>query len=70
MATRKIKVTVSKDGTLKFDNAGNSDETRILRELGELAELLTGNKQGFEIEAHTHSHLVNHTHGNNELHTH
>lgn len=59
---RQIKVQILPTGEIKFDNAGNPDEKRILAELGELAELLTGNQAGFEIEQHVHTHATAHTH--------
>lgn len=63
MAKRQIKITITPQGQLKIDNAGNPDEKRILDELAELAELLTGDKKGFQVEQHVHSHGGhNHTH--------
>ena len=70
MAQRKIKITVLKDGTIKFDNAGNSDETRILRELSLAAEVLTGDKQGFEVEQHVHNSHTQHQHSDGTVHAH
>lgn len=67
---RKIKVQVLEDGTIKFDNAGNPDEKRILSELGELAQLLTGDPAGFKIEAHVHNHLTAHVHTDGTVHSH
>lgn len=63
MAKRQIRVTILPTGEMKIDNTGNPDEQRILAELGELAELLTGDKKGLEVEQHVHSHGGhNHTH--------
>jgi hypothetical protein len=67
---RKIKVQVAENGEIKFDNAGNPDEKRILRELGELAQLLTGDAGGFAVEAHVHTHLTAHVHADGTVHTH
>lgn len=58
---RQIIVEITPTGELKFDNSKNSDEKQILEELGELAEFLTGDKKGFEVEKHTHKHGT-HTH--------
>lgn len=59
---REIRVKIMPDGEIKFDNAGNPDEQRILKELAELAELLTGNPQAVRIEKHVHTHATAHTH--------
>ena len=56
MAKRQIKIEILPDGTMNIDNAGNPDEKRILDELSELAELLNGDKAGFKVEKHVHTH--------------
>lgn len=67
---RKIKVTVSESGEIRFNNEGNPDEKRILRELSELAQMLTGDPRGFKVEAHVHTHLTAHTHADGTVHSH
>ncbi len=63
MTKRQIKVTINPDATIKVDNAGNPDEQKILAELSELSQLLNGDKKGFEIEKHVHTHGGhNHSH--------
>ena len=64
MATkRQIRIEITPEGEMKVDNAGNPDEKKILDELAELAELLNGDKTGFKVEKHTHSHGAHsHTH--------
>jgi len=69
-APRKIKVKINPDGSIQFNNAGNPDENRILKELSELAEMLNGQPEGFKIEAHTHNHLTAHTHADGTVHAH
>lgn len=58
---RQVKITFNPDGTIQINNAGNPDEKRILSELAELAEVLTGKRDGFEVEQHVHSHGHTHT---------
>lgn len=72
MQKRVIKVKIAKDGTVNFDNAGNPDEQRILKELAELAKLLSGDEKAVKIEKHVHTHGHNHTHSHEsgEIHTH
>ena len=70
MTKRTVKVKIEKDGTFRINNAGNSDEARILRELSELAAILSGDKAAFEIEAHVHTHATAHTHADGTIHTH
>lgn len=62
---RQIKLKILPTGEMKIDNAGNPDEARIKAELAELAQLLTGNGGGFEVEKHVHTHLTAHTHTHN-----
>ena len=62
MSKRQIKVTIEPDGNIKFNNAGNADEARILKELSELAEILSGNPKAVEVEKHVHSHATAHDH--------
>ncbi len=66
---RTIKVKILPDGTFDVNNAGNPDEARILKELAELAEMANGNKAGFKIEQHVHSHGTAHTHYHDHQHT-
>lgn len=61
MAKRQIRVTITDEGEIKIDNAGNPDEQKILAELAELAEFVTGDKAGFKVEKHTHG-AHSHTH--------
>ena len=70
MAKRQIKVEILPDGTIKFDNAGNPDEKRIMKELQELAQLLSGDPQKLVIEKHVHTHATTHTHTDGTVHTH
>jgi hypothetical protein len=63
MAKRQIKIDISEEGEISIDNAGNPNEKQILDELAELAEIANGNKDGFKIEKHVHSHGGhNHSH--------
>ena len=63
MAKRQIRIQILPTGEMKVDNAGNPGEQQILDELAELAQLLNGEKKGFKIEKHVHSHGGhNHTH--------
>lgn len=67
MAKRQIKVKINKDGTFEVNNAGNSDEQQILKELSELAKSLNGDASGFKIEEHKHTHGSHtHTHTHNQ----
>lgn len=59
---REIRIKIMPNGEIKFDNAGNPDEKRILQELAELSKLLTGDEQGVKIEKHVHTHSTSHTH--------
>ena len=68
MAKRQIKVQILPTGELKFDNSTNPDEKRILDELGELAELLTGEKTRFKVEQHVHKHGHGHEHTHDHQH--
>lgn len=61
MQTRTIKVKIGADGTINFDNSQNPDADRIMKELRELAELLSGDPQAVKIEKHVHQH--GHVHG-------
>ncbi len=70
MAKRQFKVEILEDGTLKIDNAGNPDEKRIIREIEELALLLTGDPKKYVIEKHVHTHANAHTHADGTVHTH
>ncbi len=67
MAKRQIKITISPTGDIQVDNAGNPDEQRILDELSELAEFLTGDPEGFQVEQHVHTH--GHEHAVDHQHT-
>lgn len=67
---RTITVTILEDGTIKINNAGNPDEKRILKELAELAKVLTGDEKNLEIEKHVHTHATAHTHTDGTIHTH
>lgn len=53
---REIRITITDDGEIKLDNAGNPDEQRILKELAELAQILSGDPAGVKIEKHVHAH--------------
>jgi hypothetical protein len=72
MGKRVIKATINPDGTVQINNAGNPDVERILRELGDLAKVLTGDSKGFEIEKHVHTHATahEHTHADGTVHSH
>ena len=59
---RQVKITINPDGTIRINNAGNPDEQRILKELEELAAVLSGNPKSFEVEKHVHTHATAHTH--------
>lgn len=65
---KQITVTILPDGRIKFDNTKNpAAEKAILDELAELAELLAGDPQAFEVEkhvggAHAHTHEAGHVH--------
>ena len=60
---RQIRIEITPTGEMKVDNAGNPDEKQILDELAELAELLNGDKTGFKVEKHVHTHGAHsHTH--------
>ena len=62
MAKRQIKVTIDyKNGAITVDNSVNTNEQQILRELSELAKILNGDKAGFKVEEHKHTH-GGHTH--------
>lgn len=65
---RQIKVNITNTGEIKFDNAGNPDEQRILMELAELAKLLSGDEKGVKIEKHVHTHGNAHTHSHDHIH--
>ena len=69
---REIRVTITDDGEIKFDNAGNPDEQRILKELAELAKLLSGDEKAVKIEKHVHTHGHGHAHSHEigEINTH
>ncbi len=64
MAKRQIKVTIDpKTGVITVDNSVNTNEQQILRELSDLAKILNGDKAGFKVEEHKHTHGGhNHTH--------
>jgi len=68
MAKRTIKVQVLPGGEVKINNAGNPDEKRIIAELAELAEMLSGDPKGFKVEQHVHTH--GHSHVAGEVHSH
>lgn len=53
---RQIRVEITPEGEIKIDNAGNPGEQQILDELAELAAIMTGDKAGFKVEKHTHTH--------------
>lgn len=65
---RQIKVKISADGTISFDNSINSDEQQILKELAELAQLLSGDPKAVKIEKHVHQHGHAHGHTHEENH--
>ena len=69
---RTVTVTILPDGTIKINNQGNPDEKLILKELGELAKVLTGSDKNFEVEKHVHTHATAHahTHADGTVHTH
>lgn len=67
---RQVKITINPDGAIQINNAGNPDEQRILKELEELAKILTGESQGFKIEKHVHTHATAHAHADGTIHTH
>ncbi|MBK8467723.1 MAG: hypothetical protein IPL32_18065 [Chloracidobacterium sp.] len=68
MKKREIKVTIEADGTIKFDNSVNPDEQRILKELEELAKLLSGDPKAVKIEKHVHQHGHGHAHSHDHVH--
>jgi hypothetical protein len=70
MQKRQIKVTITPEGELKFNNAGNPDEQRILKELASIAELISGDPTGFVVESHVHSHGHGHEHYHEDEHVH
>lgn len=62
MAKRQIKVTIDPNtGAITVDNSANPNEQQIIRELGDLAKILNGDKAGFKVEEHKHTH-GGHTH--------
>lgn len=69
---REIKVKIGKDGTINFDNSVNPDEARILKELAELAQLLSGDPKAVKIEKHVHIHGSGHAHSHEDgtIHSH
>ncbi len=70
MSKRQIKVQITPDGQLKFDNSKNPDEQRILDELAELAALLNGDPKAVTIEKHVGGHSHIHTHSGEQAHVH
>ena len=68
MQKRVIKVKISADGTINFDNSQNPDESRILQELAELAAMLSGDPQAVKIEKHVHQHGHGHAHSHDHVH--
>lgn len=70
MQKRVIKVKISDDGTINFDNSQNLDEARILKELAELAAMLSGDSQAVKIEKHVHQHGHAHSHADGTIHSH
>lgn len=62
MAKRIIKITIDPEtAEIRVDNSANDNEQTILAELEKLAKVLNGNKAGFKIEEHVHTH-GGHTH--------
>ena len=55
MAKRQIKITFLPGGQVKINNAGNPDAARIEKELAELAAVLNGDAQGYQVEKHVHT---------------
>jgi hypothetical protein len=68
MAKRQIKVQILPGGQVSFNNAGNPDEKRILAELAELAQLISGDAGAFKVEKHEHT--LGHSHVAGEVHSH
>lgn len=68
MQKRVIKVKIGKDGTINFDNSQNPDEARILKELEELAKLLSGDPKAVKIEKHVHAHGHGNAHSHDHVH--
>jgi hypothetical protein len=66
---RQIKVKIATDGTINFDNSTNPDEARILKELAELAQMLSGDPKAVKIEKHVHTHANGHTHTHEHVHS-
>ena len=62
MSRRVVKITIGPKGEILVNNAGNADEARILKELSELAQLLSGDPLAVKIEKHVHSHGTAHEH--------
>lgn len=57
MAKRQIIVTIDPEtAEIRVNNAGNPDEALILKELADLSKVLNGDKAGFKIEEHVHTH--------------
>jgi len=59
---KKLTVTIQEDGSVKIDASqmpGTSEE--ILAELGDLAEMLSGDPASLVVEKHVHSHGHTHT---------
>ncbi|MBI5954385.1 MAG: hypothetical protein HY865_22235 [Chloroflexi bacterium] len=67
---RQIKVQILLNGEIKFDNSQNPDEARILKELAELAAMLSGDPQAVKIEKHVHQHGHVHSHEDGTIHSH
>lgn len=65
MGKRQITVEIDEDGNIRIINKGNSDEALILKELADMGLALNGDKQGFKVEEHIHTHG-----GHNQIHTH
>lgn len=65
---REIKVKISADGTINFDNSVNPDESRILKELADLSKLLSGDEKAVKIEKHVHQHGHGHAHSHDHVH--
>ncbi len=64
---RQIKVKISKDGTINFDNSTNPDEARILKELAEISAMLSGDEKAVKIEKHVHQHGHGHAHSHDHV---
>ena len=67
-AKRQIKVKIAADGTINFDNSQNPDEARILKELAEIADMVSGDPQAVKIEKHVHQHGHGHAHSHDHVH--